>query len=83
MRTEIKESANGFNVNVQKISQDLENAKSALNNAIESLSTSFSVELGKITGIIDGIDEETNQKYHLLYSRPLLLGKVFSKIWNV
>lgn len=62
LRTEIKESANGFNVNVQKISQDLENAKSALNNAIESLSTSFSVELGKITGIIDGIDEETNQK---------------------
>ena len=62
MRTEIEESANGFNVNVQKISQDLENAKSALNNAIESLNTSFNVELGKITGIIEGIDEETNKK---------------------
>ena len=55
-------SANGFNVNIQKISQDLENAKSALNNAIDSLNTSFNVELGKITGIIEGIDETTDQK---------------------
>lgn len=62
LRTEIKESANGFNVNIQKISQDLENAKSALNNAIDSLNTSFNVELGKITGIIEGIDETTDQK---------------------
>lgn len=62
LKTEIEESANGFNVNIQKISQDLENAKSALNNAIDALNTSFNVELGKITGMIDGIDEETNQK---------------------
>lgn len=62
LRTEIKESANGFNVNIKKISQDLENAKSALNNAIDSLNTSFNVELGKITGIIEGIDETTDQK---------------------
>ncbi len=40
----------------------MENAKSALNNAIDSLNTSFNVELGKITGIIEGIDETTDQK---------------------
>lgn len=62
LKTEIKESTNGFNVNIQKISQDLENAKSALNNAIDSLNTSFNVELGKITGIVEGIDQETDQK---------------------
>ena len=52
LKTEIEESANGFNVNIQKISQDLENAKSALNNAIDALNTSFNVELGKITGLM-------------------------------
>lgn len=62
LKTEINESANGFNVNIQRISQDLENAKSALNNAIDSLNTSFNVELGKITGVIEGIDKETDEK---------------------
>lgn len=62
LKTEIKETANGFNVNIQKIQNDLENAKSSLNNAIDALNTSFNVELGKISGVIEGIDKETDEK---------------------
>lgn len=62
LRTQIQQSANGFNVNIQKVSQDLENAKASLNNAINSINTNFNVELGKITGIVEGVDKETDQK---------------------
>ena len=62
LKTEIKETANGFNVNIQKIQNDLENVKSSLNNAIDALNTSFNVELGKISGVIEGIDKETDEK---------------------
>lgn len=62
LRTEITESAKGFNVQVKKVSDDLENAKSTFDNKLSALNTSFNVGLEGITGIVEGLDEKTDQK---------------------
>ena len=60
--TKIKESANGFNVNVVKNIARLRKCKICTEQCNRLLNTSFNIELGKITGIIEGIDETTDQK---------------------